>query len=169
MSTVTSINRPAHHAHLVALHRAGLAAAAVPATPQNRTARRRAIRDGQQALDELMRDLDALLHFFVNQYSRNPHDREDLLQLARLHVLKALPSWQPGAGSSVSTWVVNYLRKPLRNEARRIRPSYEELSEFLPGSSEYARATTSDGDIALVDEGNSLVTAVRHHRERLAI
>jgi DNA-directed RNA polymerase specialized sigma24 family protein len=169
MSTAASTNRPAHHAYLVVVHRAGIAAAAVPETPRNRITRRRAIRDGQQALDELMRDLDALLQFFVNQYSRNPHDREDLLQLARLHVLKALPSWQPGAGSSVSTWVVNYLRKPLRNEARRLRPFYEELSEFLPGSGECARATTSDGDIALVDEGNSLVTALRHHRERLAI
>lgn len=168
MGTPTSTARPAHHAHLVAVHRAGIAAAAVPETPQNRITRRRAIRDGQRALDELMADLDGLLQHFVNQYAWNWHDRQDLLQLARLHVLKALPSWRPGAGSSVSTWVVNYLRKPLRHEVRRIRPSYEELSEFLPGRPEYARATTSDGDIALVDEGNSLVTALRHHRERLA-
>lgn len=167
MSTEASTNRPAHHAHLVAVHRAGLAAAAVLETPQNRITRRRTIRDGRQALDELMADLDGLLQHFVNQYAWNWHDRQDLLQLARLHALQALPSWRPGAGASVSTWVVSFLRKRLRNEARRIRPFHEELSEFLPGTTEYGQATTSDGDIALVDEGDGLVTAVRQHRERL--
>lgn len=167
MSTTTINNRPGYHAHLVAIHRAGLDAAATPETPQNRIARGRVIRAGERALDELLGDLDGLLQFFVKRYARSWHESEDLLQLARLHALQALRTWRPGAGSSVSTWVVTFLRKKLRSESLRIRPPLEELSEFQPGSSEYGRATASDIKISVIDEGEEMAVALERHRERL--
>jgi hypothetical protein len=42
-----------------------------------------------------MADLDGLLQHFVNRYAWSWHDRQDLLQLARLHALQALASWRP--------------------------------------------------------------------------
>jgi len=114
-----------------------------------------------------MAGLDGLLQHFVNQYAWNWHDRQDLLQLARLHALQALPSWRPGAGASVSTWVVSFLRKRLRNESRRIRPFHEELSEFAPGSVEVARAVAPTDALELVEEGTATADALRRHRKRL--
>ena len=89
MTTRNNNQRHQHHEQLLAVHRAGLAAAATVETAANRIVRRRAIREGDRALEDLLRDLDGLLRYFARRFAHDHHDLEDLMQTARLHAVRA--------------------------------------------------------------------------------
>ena len=130
MTTRNNNQRHQLHEQLLAVHRAGLAAAATVETAANRIVRRRAIREGDRALEDLLRDLEGLLRYFARRFAHDHHDLEDLMQTARLHAVRALPAWQPNGGATITTWVATFLHSELRSAIRRIRPHHEVLTSF---------------------------------------
>ena len=114
-----SIERAARHAQLVSEMRRYAQGCRGRCT---RSPRRPTCRCEQRALDlrgELVADLEPLLRSFARGHVDHHNELDDLLQLARIHALRAIDSWQPDGGASLASWVVMYLRSALARERHR--------------------------------------------------
>lgn len=151
------------------VYRAGLAAEASVETSANRVTRRRAIRNGRRALDDLFTDLDGLFRFIAQRYAHTPDDFADLLQVARIHALHNLPRWQPGRGSTVASWVTRFLPKELSTARRRLHPDYEVVSAFDSTFDDrpVAEPAVIDHRFGEIDSLADVVRAVDNHRSHL--
>ena len=159
--------RYARQAYLVQVHRAGLAAEASVETAANRIMRRRAIRNGRRALDELLADLEGLFRHIARGITTNPDDVDDLVQIARIQALRALPTWQPG-GAAVASYLTLYLWSDMKKALGRMHPYAEVVTSF-------DRHTVGDLGIDVIanddiDEflsASTAVDAMAAHRRRL--
>lgn len=70
------------------------------------------------ALDELLQSNEALLHHILKRFSRATEPYEDLFQVARLGLMKAVQRFDPERGTSFSTYAVAIVDGEVRHYLR---------------------------------------------------
>ena len=85
---------------------------------------------------EALTQFDAAVYKYAHQWLRYPsvsqeYDLEDVAQIGRIYILKALEDYDPAAGMKLSTYIIQRIRWGLNTELRSIMPKAKrEISHF---------------------------------------
>tara|TARA_R100001594_G_scaffold72401_1_gene107042 strand:+ start:22 stop:531 length:510 start_codon:yes stop_codon:yes gene_type:complete len=85
---------------------------------------------------DALAQFDAAVYKYAHQWLRYPsvsqeYDIEDLAQIGRIYILKALEDYDPAAGMKLSTYIIQRIRWGLNTSLRSIMPKAKrEVSHF---------------------------------------
>ena len=85
---------------------------------------------------DALAQFDAAVYKYAHQWLRYPsvsqeYDLEDLAQIGRIYILKALEDYDPAAGMKLSTYIIQRIRWGLNTSLRSIMPKAKrEVSHF---------------------------------------